>query len=493
MRRVSEVPAIDALHSRVAELADLDALGRLAWWDQQTMMPRDGVSARVHQVAALSRLIHELATADEIGGWLDELESDATALSPLDRDIVRVARRDWDRQRRVPTELVVEIAEASVAGQDAWQAARAAADFPAFAPALRRNIELARAYSECFDGTEHPYDGLLEEYDFGMRTSRLRTLFAQLADGLPPLLADLPPQPDLLASLAIPIDVQKATVLGTLRRLGVNENSWRLDVSPHPFSESLSRTDSRVTTRYEDSGLQSLLAALHEFGHALYERQVAPELDRTGLGGGTSMSIHESQSKFWENHVGAHRAFAPVLVAEFGANGYAIDVDALHAAISQVRPSLIRVAADQVTYPLHIVLRFELEVGLIEGTLDVNDLPAAWNDGMQRLLGIKVPNDAVGVLQDIHWAGGDFGYFPCYALGCLIAAQLWEQLETDLGSQDEALATADVGAISGWLADRVHRHGRRLDTEPLLVQATGQGLTVEPFLRHVAPLVEATP
>jgi carboxypeptidase Taq len=489
MRRTQTVTAIDALRCRVAEVSDLDALSRLAWWDQQTMMPRDGVSARVHQVAALTRLTHERSTAEEIGGWLDELERDASALTPLDRDIVRIARRDWDRQRRVPTELVVEIAEASVAGQDAWQTARDASDFPAFAPALRRNVELARAYAGCFEDTEHPYDGLLAEYDFGLRTSRLQELFAQLADGLPPLLADLPPQPDLLASLAIPIDVQKATVLGTLRRLGVNENSWRLDVSPHPFSESLSRTDSRVTTRYEDSGLQSLLAALHEFGHALYERQVSPELDRTGLGGGTSMSMHESQSKFWEHHVGGHRAFATVLAAEFTANGYVIDADELHTAVSQVRPSLIRVSADQVTFPLHIVLRFELEVALIEGALDVDDLPGAWNDGMQRLLGVKVPNDAEGVLQDIHWAGGDFGYFPCYALGCLIAAQLWEQLETDLGSQHEALAAADFEAIFAWLGDRVHRHGRRLDTEPLLAQATGQGITVEPFLRHVAPLV----
>ena len=203
------------------------------------------------------------------------------------------------------------------------------------------------------------------------------------------------------------------------------------------------------------------------------------------------MSVHESQSKLWENHVGGHRAFVPVLASEFAANGFAIDSDELHTAISQVLPSLIRVAADQVTFPLHVVLRFELEVALIEGSLDVSDLPAAWNDGMRRLLGVTVPNDAAGVLQDIHWAGGDFGYFPCYALGCLIAAQLWEQLESDLGSQDEALAGADVRAISEWLADRVHRHGRRLDTEPLLVHATGRGITVEPFLRHVAPLVAA--
>jgi len=279
------MPALATLRTRLAELADLDALGGLASWDQETMMPPDGASARGHQLASLSRLAHERAVADEVGEWLDDIEADAAALSDLDRDIVRLARRDWDRQRRVPSELVGERAQAASEGQTAWQAARATSDFEAFVPALRRNVELARDYAACFNDVERPYDALLNDYDFGVPAQRLETVFARLTEGLTALLAEQSAAPaDLSASLDVPIDAQKAAVLSTLRRIGVGDDSWRVDVSTHPFSESLSRRDTRVTTRYEDGSLESVVAALHEFGHALYERQIAPELERTNLG-----------------------------------------------------------------------------------------------------------------------------------------------------------------------------------------------------------------
>jgi carboxypeptidase Taq len=397
---------------------------------------------------------------------------------------VRVARRDWDRATRVPVELAAELAQASAEGQDVWQAARANNDFNAFAPALRRNVELARAYAACFDGFARPYDALLADYDFGLTAERIQTVFGRLATELPPLVAEggghtEPPE------LHVPVATQQAAVDRLLRRVGVADDSWRVDVSAHPFSTSLSRRDTRVTTRFDDGGLESVLAALHEFGHGLYERQIAVELARTNLGSGTSMSVHESQSKLWENHVGRSRAFSGVLADELTEAGLATDPDALYAIVNHVRPTFIRVSADQVTYPLHIVLRFELELDLVEGRLDVADLPAAWNDGFRRLLGLEVPDDAHGVLQDVHWAAGAFGYFPSYALGCLMAAQLYEQLETDLGPQDEALAAGDFAAIRDWLGEMVHQYGRRLDTEPLLVQATGRRLDVEPFVRHV--------
>jgi carboxypeptidase Taq len=484
------VAALEELRTRLAEIDDLSALIRLARWDQQTMMPHDGASSRAHQIAAIERQTHELAVADEVGGWLEELERDGRQLSDLDRDVVRLARRDWERSRRVPTELVGELAQAASEGELVWRAAREAADFGAFQSALARNVELARAYAACFDDAARPYDALLADYDFGVSTERLQIVFGALVEGLAPLLAAAPDGPDRLATIDIPIEAQKVAVLGTLARLGVEQAGWRVDVSAHPFSESIGRLDQRITTRYESRGVQSLIAALHEFGHALYERQIAPELERTNLGSGTSMSIHESQSKLWENHVGSSRAFASVLAAELRRGGQAIDPDELYAGLRQVRRSPIRVSSDQLSYPLHIVLRFELELALIEGRLDVADLPVAWNDGMRRMLGIEVSDDANGVLQDIHWAAGSFGYFPSYALGCLIAAQLWQQIEIDLGSQDEALASADVAAIREWLAERVHRHGRRLDTEPLVKHATGRGLEVEPFLAHAALLVE---
>jgi carboxypeptidase Taq len=478
--------SIEALRERMAELSDLTALGRLAAWDQRTMMPPDGGPGRGEQLATLERLAHERATADEVGAWLEALEG--SDLEGVEAEMVRIARRDFDRARRVPADLAAELERASSDGQSVWQAARAASDFAAFAPALRRNVELARAYAACFDDAGRPYDALLADYDYGLTAARLQEVFGALTAELAPLVAAAPEAP---VPAGAPVEAQRLAVPAVLARIGAADDGWRIDASAHPFSVGIGRADSRVTTRYDEGDLLSVIAAMHEFGHALYERQIAPELSRTNLGGGTSMSVHESQSKLWENHVGRHPAFADVLSEAFAAGGFAVEPSALHTQLVAVRPSLIRVSADPVSYPLHIVLRFELELALIEGGLEVADLPAAWNDGMRRLLGIDVPDDAAGVLQDTHWAAGAFGYFPSYALGCLIAAQLWEALERDRGPQDEALARADVAAIRDWLAEHVHAHGRRLDTEPLVQRATGRGMEAAPFLRHARGLVGA--
>ena len=484
--------ALQQLRDRLGALADLEGLAHLAAWDQRTMMPPDGGPGRARQLATIERLGHELGVADEVGEWLDELEADLDGLGDVDRDIVRLARRDFDRVRRVPAALAAELAQAGAEGQDVWEAARAAGDFAAFAPALRRNVALARDLASCFaDVAPDPYDALLADFDFGLTGARVEEVFAVLAERLPPLAAEAasgpPPSP-----LEVPVEAQRVAVEQALARAGLEPGGWRVDVSAHPFTAWVGSGDIRLTTRYDDGRLESVLAALHEFGHGLYERQIPPELQRTNLAQGTSMSAHESQSKLWENHVARHPAFVRgVLAGGLAEGGFEIGPEDLHAALTAVHPSLIRVSADPLTYPLHIVLRFELERALVGGTLDVADLPAAWNDGMRRLLGVDVPDDASGVLQDVHWAAGAFGYFPSYALGCLIAAQLWERLEADLGPQDDALLAGDTAAIRGWLAEHVHRHGRRLDTEPLVEQATGRGLDPEPFLRHVGALVTA--
>lgn len=474
------------LRARLAEITDLSMLGHLAAWDQRTIMPPAGAPGRADQLATLSRLLHERATAAEVGEWLDALASDAGGLDALDADVVRLARRDYDRHRQVPVELAAELAQAGAEGQDVWEKARAEDDFAAFAPALKRNVELARAYAACFAGEfARPYDALLADYDYGLTYDRITEVFSELTRELPPLVEELAARP-APRSLDVPRDVQETTVRAVLARFGVVDESWRIDVSPHPFSTNIGPQDSRITTRYTDGQLESILAAMHEFGHALYDRQIAPELWRTSAGDGTSMSIHESQSKFWENHVGRHASFAPVIAGELTAAGFEATGDEVFRSVTAVRPSLIRTSADETTYPLHIVLRFELESALVEGTLEVEDLPAAWNDGMKRLLGVEVPSDADGVLQDVHWASGAFGYFPSYALGCLIAAQLWETLESELGAQGDALAAGDVAAIRTWLGEKVHRHGRRLDTVPVVESATGRGLDAAPFLRHLA-------
>jgi carboxypeptidase Taq len=480
------VSVLEQLRDRMAELADLSAMEMLAAWDQLVMMPSEGAPARAQQMGTLARLTHERATSEELGGWLDEL--DAQWLDELDGDVVRIARRDYKRARRVPSELAVELARASAAGQESWAGARANDDFAAFAPALQRNVGLARAYGECLsDEGQSPYDALLGDFDFGLDTVELRRLFAALVEALPPLVADARIR-SARRTLDVPASAQRVAVARTLRRIGVDPASWRVDVSAHPFTAWVSRRDSRLTTRYGDGEVESLLSSLHEYGHALYERQVDAALERTNLGRGTSMSIHESQSKLWENHVARSRPFAAVLAAELHAGGFSVTPTELHATLVGVEPSLIRVSADPLTYPLHIIVRFELELALVEGDLAVADLPAAWREGMRRLLGVEVPSDALGSLQDVHWGAGNFGYFPSYALGCLIAAQLWEALEGELGSRDEDLRRGDVAPIQRWLAERVHRHGRRLDTIPLVERATGAGLQVEPFLRYVAPL-----
>jgi carboxypeptidase Taq len=477
--------ALDALRARLAELNDLRLIGHLSTWDQRTMMPPASGPERSEQLATLERISHERATAPEVGEWLDELESGAVELTEVEQDIVRIARRDYDRATRVPTELAAKLAQASGAGQDAWEIARAQDDFAQFAPVLERNVELSRAYAACFDGFAGPYDALLADYDFGLTSERIEEVFAELSTALPPLVAERAARP-APPPLDVPVDVQQRAVTSLLARLGVTPESWRVDVSSHPFSTNMGLMDSRITTRYDDGELEAILAAMHEYGHGIYDRQVGAELARTTLADGTSMSIHESQSKLWENHVGRNPAFAGILAQELTGAGLAVSAADVHARLSVVRPSLIRVTADEVTYPLHIVLRFGLERALIEGDLAVADLPAAWNDGMRDLLGIEVPSDAQGVLQDVHWSGLSFGYFPSYALGCLIAAQLWETLEAELGSRDEALAAGDVDAIRDWLGEKVHRFGRRRDTIEIVEHATGRGLDAGPFLRHVA-------
>jgi carboxypeptidase Taq len=477
---------LEKLRERTGELADLECVQMLLGWDQLVMMPAEGAAARSQQLGTLARLNHERARDEQLGQWLAELEG--AELDAIDADIVRLARRDWERARRVPEGLAAELARAGAEGQQRWQEARAAGDFATFEPALERNVRLAREYGACVaqDGLS-PYEGLLGDYDFGVRTDDLRRLLGSLGEALPPLVAEAerfsPPR-----EIEVPVAAQQGAVTGTLARLGVDAASWRVDVSAHPFTAWIGRDDTRVTTRYSDGNVESLLSSLHEYGHALYERQIDPTLTRTNLGRGTSMAMHESQSKLWENHVARNAAFAGLMADELSAAGFAIAPADLHASMVGVRRSLIRVTADALTYPLHIILRFELELALIEGGLAVADLPQAWREGMRRLLDLEVPSDALGALQDVHWGAGSFGYFPSYALGCLIAAQLWDALEQELGPREDDLRRGEVEPIKAWLGERVHRYGRRLDTTELVERATGAPLSIEPFIRYVEPL-----
>lgn len=479
--------ALARLRERLGELDDLQQAGSLAGWDEQTMMPPGGAEARGELLATLGRLAHARLTDPALAKLLAQLGA-ATDLEQADARLVAAVTRDADRARRVPDRLVSDIARHTAAAQTAWHRARAADDFAPFRPALERHLELRHELAACFPEAEHPYDALLHAFEPDLTTARVRTVFAQLRDGLVPLIREIAaadPPPGLPGPF--PVEQQQVLVREVARAQGFEDEHWRLDLAVHPFAQSLGGTDIRVTARYDEHTLTGLFAVMHEVGHGLYERQVDPALARTTVGTGVSLGIHESQSRLWENLVGRSAPFwahwhprALELFGEAALGGS--DLDAFLRAINTVRPSLIRVEADEATYSLHVILRFELEVALMEGTLAVADLPAAWDAKTQELLGLDVPSPAAGVLQDIHWAYGELGYFPTYAIGNIVAAQLWTVIRRDLPELDADLARGELGPLREWLRERVHRHGRLYTPGELLREITGSELDAQPFL-----------
>jgi carboxypeptidase Taq len=485
-----------ALHERAAILADLGHIHSLLFWDQNTMMPPDGAPARGDQAATLEAVTHERLIDPELGRILDALEPWAAGQDP-DADDVRLLhelRRDFEKAVRVPTSLAAEVSRAAALGQAAWQEARAAADFSRFRDALERQIELRHRYVGCFEGFEHPYDVLLDDFEPGMTTAMVRPLLSELCDGLAPLVAEAAsgePKPDG-EPFGGPHDVehQRRAVMDILEGVGFDPDGWRLDVAPHPFALRIAPGDVRITTRYDlhDFG-GAYFGALHEFGHGLYEAGIPDRLSRSPLGSPVSLGVHESQSRLWENLLGRSRPFCawalPRLRENLPGLPASTTVDELYRGVNTVHRSLIRVESDETTYNLHIVLRFELELALMEGALPVDELPHAWNDGMHGLLGIDVPDDAGGVLQDVHWGAGLIGYFPTYTLGNLMAAQLWETARAALPDVDAELERGDFTPLRTWLREQVHVHGRKLPAPELLDRVTGQQLAVEPFLRYL--------
>jgi carboxypeptidase Taq len=451
------------------------------------MMPAGGAEARGELMATVGRIAHNRAVAPELGALLESL--DGSTEGDEDAALVRVAARDFARASRVPEALVGEIARAGAAAQPAWQRARAESDFSIFAPFLERNLELRRELAACFPDAAHPYDALMDAFEPDLTTEVVHDVFARLRDGLVPLIADIaaaPDPPELPGPFAV--DAQRAFALDVARTMGFSDERWRLDLAVHPFAQSLGPDDIRVTGRFADDSLTGLFAVMHEVGHGLYEHQVDPALARTTLGTGVSLGIHESQSRMWENLVGRSlpfwRHWYPRLQERFG-HLAGMPLEDFHRAINVVRPTFIRVEADEATYSLHVILRFELEVALVEGSLAVADLPEAWNTRTKELLGIDVPDDANGVLQDIHWAFGEFGYFPTYALGNIIASQLWEAVTRDVPDLEDSIGSGDLTPLREWLREHVHRHGRRLMPEELLRRATGSALDPEPFLAYL--------
>ncbi|HUE28685.1 MAG TPA: carboxypeptidase M32 [Solirubrobacteraceae bacterium] len=488
--------AVDELREWLAEVSDLDNATQLLEWDQQTMMPARGAGGRAEALATLHRVSHEKFVSAETGSLLDGAQAALNGAPPEsdDASLVRVSRRRWEKARRVPTELAADQARAASLGQEAWVKARAESDFASFAPYLERNLELARRYVDCFDDFDCPYDVLLDDYEPGMKTAEVARLFAELKSELVPLIATLAELSDRVDSSwlhdRVPVDRQRQLVTEVVQRMGFDPTGWRIDTAVHPFATSFGSTDVRITTRWDETYFpMALFGAMHECGHGLYEAGIADSLQRTPLGHAESLGLHESQSRMWENMVGRGRAFsqvlAPLIDARFGDGFAGVEPQALYRAVNRVQPSFIRVEADEATYGLHIILRFELEQELIEGRLKVTELPEAWNARFKAYFGLDVPDDSQGVLQDVHWAMGAIGYFPTYALGNLIGGQLWERAHIDMPDLDDQLGAGELSGLREWLREHVHRYGSKFSMPELLEREVGGPIAVDPFVAYL--------
>jgi carboxypeptidase Taq len=485
----------DQLTTRLGQIEDLRAAAAVLEWDQETYMPDGAAEARAHQIGTLRTMAHELFTEDAIGTLLDTLSEDAADLDPLSDEVslVRVTRRDYVKARRVPADLVGRIAAAVARGKQAWRKARAEDDFGVFAPYLERLIDLNIEKAEALGYDDRIYDALLDQYEPGMTTAEVEAVFDDLRPQLVAIvdtIAAQEPPPDDVLHQSYDADQQWDFGMQVLRDFGYDFERGRQDLSTHPFTTSFSISDVRLTTRVNERFLPAaLFGTLHECGHGLYEQGIDPALDRTPLADGTSLGMHESQSRLWENLVGRSRAFwsrnYPALQAIFPDQLGDVSLDAFYRAINKVAPSLIRVEADEVTYNLHIMLRFELEQAMLERRVAVDDLPALWNAKMEDYLGLRPPSDAAGVLQDIHWSLGAIGYFPTYALGNLMSVQIFETAREALPDLEAQIAAGQFADLHEWLRVHIYQYGRKLQAPDLLQQVTGQSLSAEPWLAYI--------
>jgi carboxypeptidase Taq len=489
--------ALTELRRRLAEIADLRRIEKVLAWDLAVWMPPSGAAARGAQLSSLEAVAHDRFVDDRIGELLDELEPYAASL-PHDADdaaLLRVTRRDWEKARRVPHALMSEIGENRATSYEAWVRAREASDFAAFRPFLERSLELRRRYVECFAPYDDPYDVLLDDYEPGMRTSEVRAIFDVLEPELIALVeAHASDEEDEFMRGPFPEEAQHRLSLELIHRFGFVDGDFRLDRTVHPFMTHSAIRDIRITTRYSLNDLNSIFTAMHECGHGLYHYGVAPELDRTPLetppaATDFSMALHESQSRLWENVVGRSipfwRWFYPRVQETFPDVLGDVGLDAFNRAINRVRRTLIRVDADETTYGLHIILRFRLEQELFAGRLAVADLPEAWNALMSELLDLDVPDDASGVLQDVHWSDASFGYFPTYQLGNVLSVQIWETVREAIPDLEEQMERGEFAPLHEWLREHLYAIGRKFSPAETVERVVGGPIDPEPYLRYL--------
>lgn len=483
---------LDQLKAILGEVSDLGRAAAVLGWDQQVNMPPGGGEARGRQLGTLGKIAQEKFIADGVGQLLDDLKSEFEPGSD-EAAMIRVAARSYEKAKRVPPSFIVEQAVVTAKAFDAWVEAKAKSDFSIFQPHLEKVVELVRKYVSFHPQADHPYDTLLDDYEPGMKTADVQAIFDELR----------PQQVELIKAIAASKQVKddflhkkynEKKVWGfsetIIKRFGYDFNRGRQDKAPHPFETTFSVNDVRITNRFEtDNPLATLFSAMHESGHAMYEQGINPAYERTALESGASLAIHESQSRMWENIVGRSfpfwEHFYPALKEIFPSQLDGVGVRAFYKGINKVEPSLIRVNADEATYNLHIMLRLELEIAMVEGKVNVKDLPEIWNAKMQEYLGIVPPNDAKGVLQDVHWSGGSIGYFSTYALGNLVSAQLWEKIEKDIKGLDENFRKGDFSELLGWLHKNIHQYGRKFEPQTLMLNVTGSKITPAPYVRYL--------
>lgn len=485
---------LDDLKQRLAEVHDIGAAASVLNWDQSCYMPPKGARARGEQLATLSSLQHRLFTDARVGELLDQLHERGENLAPGEAALVRETRHDWQRATRVPEDFVRRLVEAQSNGFNIWSEAKPKSDWKSFLPAFARLIELLREKAALLGHEGSPYNALLDGYERGMTAERLRPLFADLAArqrALVQAIVASPHQPRLEWTKGPwPLEGQTRFSNAVLKAMGYDFAAGRRDAAPHPFCTHFDIEDVRITYRHDEDHLFSaLMGDMHECGHALYDMGYPAEWRRTTLCDAPGLGIHESQSRLWENIIGRSRPFwshfLPTLRAAFPGRLDAIDEDTLVHALNEVRPSLIRVEADEVTYNLHVIVRFELEVDLIEGKLAPADVPEAWNAKYKHYLGLDVPDHRRGCMQDIHWSEGLVGYFPTYALGNLYAAQLFEAIERAMPFVWNDIAAGKLGGVREWLREHVHRIGRTKLAPEIVRDATGSAPGTEAYMRYL--------
>jgi len=483
------------LKAILAEVSHLDKTINVLSWDQQVYMPPGGAESRSEQLETLQRIKHDRFTSEETGKLLQELKPYTAKLDPDSDDarIIMMISRRYEKKTKVPSEFVGELARVTAIAYQVWTQARAENNFSLFRPHLEKIVDMKRQYASFFAPYDHVYDPLLDKYEPSMKTAEVQAIFAPLRTQQVELIKAISDKTQVDDSfLYQDFDETRQWDFGVqvITQIGYNWEQGRQDKTVHPFTTDLGYGDIRITTRIDPKLFNSaFFSNVHECGHALYDQGIPKHLSDVSLNEELSLGIHESQSRMWENLVGRSlpfwQYFYPKLQKTFPAQLGKVKLEDFYKGINKVQPSFIRTEADEATYNLHIMLRLEIEIGLMEGSLQVKDLPEVWNDRMRAYLGITPPNDAEGVLQDVHWSDGDLGYFPTYALGNLVAAQLWEKIKQDIPDLEDQIIRGEFSTLLGWLREKIHKHSAKYFPQELLQRITGSKIDSAPYIRYL--------